>query len=172
MNRGRANALVAAAQADIAVFAAIAEDDHRLALQGRFDGKLNAAQRGVIKRGFAAVGQIVYRGEKPFAVCRIIDNLPRLRTEGDNRDRVLRFQRFNIIARGRLRQVQRNARHTAAGINDQDSSEIQVIIGDVLDTTDFRQTAQVAADGKILHIQVGFEPLALIENAGVNGDLA
>ena len=172
MNCSRADALVAAALADIAVFAAIAEDDDRLALERRFNGQLNAAQRSVIERGLAAVGQIVYGGEQPVAVGRVIGDLPDAGAEGDDRYRVIRLKRFNITASGRLSLGQRPVGHAAAGIHDQHSSEIQVIVGDVLDIADLGQAAQVAADGKVLHAQAGYQPFALIEYAGVNGDLA
>ena len=172
MNRGRADAFITTVLADISIFAAITEDNDRLALQGRFDSQLDAAQRGVIERGFAAVGQVFNGGVEPLAVSREVNDLAHVCVEGDDRDRIVRLERLNIAARGRLRLGQRPVGHAAAGVHDQHGGEIQVVVGDVLDIADSCQALQVATNEKVFHVQARHQPFALVQYAGVNDNLA
>ena len=153
MDRRGAYAFIAAVLADIAVFAAIAEDDHRLALQRRFDGRLDAQQGRVVESGLAAISQVVNRANQPLAVGRVIQDQPGIVAESDDGYGIVRTQRLQIAARGRLRLGQRLIRHAAAGIDHQYAGEVQIIIGDILDAGDFGLARQVPANGKILDIQ-------------------
>ena len=171
MNRRRADTLIAAVLADIAVFATIAEDDHRLALQGRFHGRLDAQQGGVVKRSLAAIGQIVNRLVEPLPVGRVIEDQARVVAECDDSDRVIGTERLQIAARGRLRLRQRSISHAAAGINHQYAGEIEIVIGDVLYAGDLRPFRQIAADGEVLDIQAGNQLFARVEDAGVDRHL-
>ncbi len=160
MNRRRAYALIAAALADIAVFAAVAQDDNCFALQWRFIGELDTAQRGIVECGFAAVGEGVYCRIEPLAVGRVIDNQPDAGAESHDGDRIIRTKRFDITPGGRLRLRQRLIRHTAAGIHDQYTGEFQIVIGDVYYVGDLREASQVSADGEVFHAQARDQLLA------------
>ena len=171
VDRGGADALVAAVLADIAILAAIAEDDHRFPLQRRLNSGLDTQQRRVIQGGLAAISQVVDRADQALAVGRVIHHQADITAETDDGDWVVRAERLQVAARGRLRQRQRLVRHTAAGVNHQDAGKIQIVIGDILDAGDLRQADQVSADGKILGLQSRNQLPARIQYAGVDRHL-
>ena len=171
MNGRGADALFAAMLADIAILAAIAEDHHRFALQRRFVGDFDRAESGVIKRCLPAIPEVFELLENEGAVGRIIDDEAGAIAECHQGDRVIRAQGVDVAAGGRQRFRQGLVRHAAAGIDDQDSRESQIVIGDVLNATDIGQAGQVAADREVIHRQAGDQLLAGIEDADVDGDL-
>ena len=152
MNRRGAYAFIAAVLADIAVFAAIAEDHHRLALQRRFDSRLDAQQGRVVESGLPAISQVVNRSNEPLAVSRVIQDQARIVAESDDGYGIIRAQRLQITARGRLRLGQRPVRHAAAGIYHQYAGEVQIIIGDIFHTGDLRQTRQIPPNGEVVDV--------------------
>ena len=155
-------------RADIAKFAAVAQDHHRAARAGRAAGDLNAQVCGVVKRGLPAISQAVDGAQQPVAIGRIVHDEDRFAAEGDDGDRVLRAQGAHI-ARGRLFGFSYGAvSHAAAGINDQDAGECQVVIGDVLHSGNARQASQFAADREIADAQARNKLTAAVEDAGVD----
>ena len=170
MNGRSADALLARVFADIAVFAAVTEDDHSFALERGFIRELNSAQGGVVQRRLSAISQVFELSEKDRPVRRVVDHQAHAVIESNEGDRVIRTQGIQVTARGRQRFRQGLVRHAAAGINHQDAGESQVVIGDVLDARDICQAGQIATHGEVFHLQPGDQLPAGIQDAGVNGD--
>ena len=117
MNGRGADALLARMRANTAVFAAVAEDDHRFAIERRFIRKLNRAEGGVVERRLSAVSQVFELSENDLAVRRVIDHQAHTVIKGNQGDRVIGSQGLQVIPRSRQRFRKRLVRHAAAGVN-------------------------------------------------------
>ena len=165
------DAFVPIADADIAVFAAVAQYHDRAARKRRAVGDLDAQVSGVVERGLSAICQAVDGPKKQIPVRCVIHHQRDRCTEGYDGHRVIRPQGVDILS-GRLFSLsQGTISHAATGINHQNTGKSQIVVCDVLHTRHIGQTRQIATDREVVDIQARDELAAGVENAGVDGDI-
>ena len=168
LNRRRVNAFFAAVAADIAIFAAIAQDNDRLARQRRRKGMLNAQTIGVIESRLPAGIKLINHLNQPRLVSGVINQDLKSRVKDNQRHSVIGPQRANIASRRRLGLLQRPPAHAAAGVNHQYTGKRQAVVGDILYPADGGRVGQIAANAKIVRLQPRNKLAAGVQHADVD----
>ena len=169
MNGRRANAFLAGIAADIAVFAAIAQDDNRFARQRRLGRKLNALSIGVVESRFSAGVKLVNNAKQLGFVGGVIDKNLKGRVKNSERNRVIGAQCANITSSGLPGLFQWQTIHAAAGVDHQHAGKCQVVIGDIFYSADAGNAGQITADLKIVRLQPGNKLPTGIQYADIDG---
>ena len=168
LNRRRVNAFFAAVAADIAIFAAIAQDNDRLARQRRRNSMLNAQTIGVIERRLPAGIKLINHLNQPRLVSGVINQDLKIRVKDDQRHSIIGAQCANIASRRRLGLLQRPPAHAAAGVNHQYTGKSQAVVGDILHPADGGRVGQIAANAKVVRLQPRNKLAAGVQYADVD----